>query len=111
MPEWVKMLVTVICSVAASSGFWAVLARKLDKNDAKTKLLIGLAHERIISLGMKYIERGWIYKDEYEDFTTYLYEPYEKAGGNGSAKKIFTEVKRLPIRNLPYTHPKEDIKP
>ena len=34
------------------------------------KMLIGLAHDRIIYLGMAYIERGYITQDEYEN----LYE-------------------------------------
>ena len=29
-------------------------------------MLIGLAHDRIIYLGMTYIERGYITQDEYE---------------------------------------------
>lgn len=28
----------------------------------------------------------------------YLYAPYEKMGGNGSAKRMMEEVRRLPIR-------------
>ena len=51
-------------------------------------MLIGLAHDRIIYLGMSYIERGWITQDEYENLHDYLYKPYEEMGGNGSAKKV-----------------------
>lgn len=29
-------------------------------------MLIGLAHDRIVYLGMSYIDRGWITQDEYE---------------------------------------------
>lgn len=49
------------------------------------QLLVGLAHDRIVYLGMKYIERGYITRDEYENLNDYLYVPYAAAGGNGSA--------------------------
>ena len=68
----------------------------------KSQMLIGLAHDRIIFLGMHYIERGWITQDEYENLYEYLYKPYEKLGGNGSAKRIMTEVNKLPIRKSTY---------
>lgn len=91
--------ITVICSVIASSGFWAYFQYKSDKKDAKTQMLVGLGHDRIIYLGMKYIERKSISKDEYENLNDYLFEPYSKLGGNGSARKIMDEVRKLPIKN------------
>ena len=65
-------------------------------------MLIGLAHDRILYLGMQYIERGYITQDEYENLYEYLYKPYEKLGGNGSAKRVMTEVNKLPIRKSTY---------
>lgn len=102
MDPVLQMLVTVFCAVVASSGFWAWLQKRHDKKDDKTELLIGLAHDRIIYLSMSYIKRGWITQDEYENLRTYLYEPYEKNGGNGSAKRLMMEVDRLPIRPVDY---------
>lgn len=101
MNFWTEMVVTIMCSVLASSGIWAVVAKQLDRRDAKTELLIGIAHDRIIFLGMKYIERGYITQDEYENLYDYLYKPYEKNGGNGSAKRVMMEVDSLPIRSAP----------
>ena len=43
----------------------------------------------------------YITPDEYENFVDYLYVPYEALHGNGSAKRIVEEVKRLPIRDTP----------
>ena len=100
MGKWIQMMLTIIGSVVASSGFWAYIQKKLEKKDIKTMMLIGLAHDRIIYLGMSYIERGWITKDEYENLYEYLYQPYEKLGGNGSATRIMNEVNKLPIRNV-----------
>lgn len=51
-------------------------------------------------LGMVYIERGYITQDEYENLRVYLYEPYEKMGGNGSAKRVMREVDKLPVHKL-----------
>lgn len=82
--------------------------RKSESRDVKTEMLIGLAHDRILYLGMQYIERGYITQDEYENLYEYLYKPYEKLGGNGSAKRVMTEVNKLPIRKSIYNY-KEDI--
>lgn len=98
MEAWLEMLITVMCSVMASSGFWAWWQRKNEKKDAKTKMLIGLGHDRIVSLGMEYVERGWITEDEYENLHDYLYQPYTNLGGNGSAERIMKEVAKLELR-------------
>lgn len=60
-------------------------------------MLVGLAHDRIITLGMDYISRGYITHDEYENLYKYLYQPYKELGGNGSAERIIMEVNKLPI--------------
>lgn len=102
MNSWVQFLVTILCSVLASSGFWAWMMQRIDRKDVKTEMLVGLGHDRIMYLGMHYIERGWITSDEYENLHEYLYKPYEKMGGNGSAKRIMNEVNKLPIHKSEY---------
>lgn len=87
----------------ASSGFWAFIMKHSERNDVKTEMLIGLAHDRIMYLGMGYIERGWITQDEYENLYEYLYKPYEKMGGNGSAKRVMDEVNKLSIRKADFS--------
>ena len=96
--NWWEMLVTIVCSVVASSGFWAYIQRVHDSKDAKTQMIIGLGHDRIMQLGMQYVQRGYITKDEYENLYEYLYKPYEMMGGNGSAKRVMDEVKKLPLQ-------------
>ena len=95
---WAGFLATIVVSVLASSGFWAFLQRRAERKDIKTEMLIGLGHDRIMALGMSYIERGYITRDEYENLYEYLYRPYQKIGGNGSAQRIMGEVDKLPIR-------------
>lgn len=97
-----ELIVTVICSVIASSGFWALMTKILEKKDVRTQMLIGLGHDRIIYLGMKYIEKGEITQSEYENLHKYLYEPYKKMGGNGSADRIMKEVDNLKIVSDSY---------
>ena len=98
MDFWAQMIVTIIGSVLASSGLWTLISKRMDKKDGSKKLLVGIAHDRIRFLATSYVNRGWISQDEYEDLYTYLYEPYKKLGGNGSAERIMREVDKLPIR-------------
>ena len=62
-------------------------------------MLIGLGNDRIMALGEIYIHRGSITTDEYENLYNYLYIPYKKLGGNGSAERIMAEVKKLPLKS------------
>lgn len=97
MKDIIQTVVTVICAVLASSGFWAFLSKRSEKNDASKKMILGLGHDRIVSLGMSYIERGDITQSEYENLHKYLYEPYKQMGGNGSADRVMREVEKLKI--------------
>ena len=91
-------IVTIICAVMASSGFWAVINKRQQGKTAESKMLIGLGHDRIITLGLEYLEKGSITEDEYDNLYNYLYVPYKEMGGNGSAERIMKEVAKLPTR-------------
>jgi len=97
MSQAIQMVVTILCSIIASSGFWTYIMKKHDKNDASKKMILGLGHNQIMSLGMEYIKRGSITQNEYENLQKYLYAPYKEMGGNGSAERIMREVDRLQI--------------
>lgn len=97
MEHWLEIFITVAGSVLASSGFWTLIVKRGEKKDDKTKMLLGLAHDRIVTLGMSYISRGYILQEEYDDLYTYLWEPYHHLGGNGSAERIMKELQKLPI--------------
>ena len=96
--NWAQVLTSVLIALISSTGLWSYIANYRNKHDAKTRLLIGLAHDRIIYLGTQYIERGYITPDEYENLNDYLYQPYAENGGNGSAKRVMEQVKALPIK-------------
>lgn len=103
-------IVTIVCAVFASSGLWAYLtarhdrkAKKDEKNDARNAMIMGLGHDRIISLCEKYIERGYVSSDEYENLYEWLYKPYQELGGNGTAKRLMAIVDNLPMHKVEYT--------
>lgn len=93
--QWGQVIVSVALALISSTGLWSYISTKRDKHDAKTQMLLGLAHDRIISLGSQYIARGDITTDEYENLYEYLYKPYKALGGNGSAKRIMDQVANL----------------
>lgn len=96
-------ILTIVGSVFASGGFWAFVTFLVQRRDKKisveARMLKGLGHDRICFLGEKYIEQGYISKDEYENLHDYLYMPYKELGGNGTVEKIMNEVKTLPLRD------------
>ena len=99
MEPWMKeVLLPIVLAVLASNGLWALVGKRRDKSDVERNMLVGLAHDRIIHLGMVYVTRGYITQDEYENLNDYLYQPYEKMGGNGSAKRVMEEVRKLTIK-------------
>ena len=100
-----EMIVTIICAVFASTGFWSCVNLVIQKRQAKTdgnkaerELLLGLAHDRLYTLCAEYIQRGYITSDEYDNLQ-YIARPYLAAGGNGTGNRLVTEVEKLPIRD------------
>lgn len=93
-----QVILTIITALLTSSGLWAFLGSRLEKNSAERELIVGIAHIELVFFGMQFLERGWITRDEYETLQD-LYSPYVKLGGNGSGKKIMKEIENLPIRD------------
>ncbi len=98
--QWAQLTVTVFIGIIGSGGLWAYLQKKFSNNTAERQLLLGLAHDRIVTRGMSFIERGWISVDEYEDFIRYLWEPYSSFGGNGLAERVKKQVSELEVRRV-----------
>lgn len=104
MSPVVQGLVTALAGfLAASSGFWVYLRNRVEakdnRNDATTRLLMGLAQVKILELGLKYIDRGYITKDEYKDLRHYLFDPYLALGGNGTAMRVMNAIEKLEFRS------------
>lgn len=97
-----EFIVTIVVATLASSGLWSLILYKVQKHDEKkdalTRLILGLAYREITELCIKYIQRGYVTKEEYEDLVKYLFTPYKELGGDGTAEKLIDEVKKLPIK-------------
>jgi hypothetical protein len=105
MDQFLDFVASILVAlIGISVGLLAYLQKRRDSkrwnNDIHTQMLIGLGHDRIVYLGVCYIERGWLTQAEYENIVDYLYKPYSQMGGNGTAEKIINEIRALPIR--PY---------
>ena len=103
-----ELVISIVVAVLGSSGVWTFVTtlylKRQEKNSLTNKLLLGLGHDKIICLCEKYIERGWITTEEYENLHDYLFIPYQEMGGNGTAKKLMDQVSGLPIKK-----PKSDV--
>ena len=100
--DMTEFILAIIGIVFGATGFWSliwnIIQNRNKQQNALVKLMLGLGHEKIIELGLKYIERGYVTKDEYEDLIKYLYTPYKELGGDGTVEKIMESVKHLPIK-------------
>ena len=105
-----QIIITAITAVAASSGFWAFINRKRKTGSLTRQLLIGLAHDRIVTLSLEYIYRGWITQEEHENLCVFLYSPYHLMGENGSVLRLMDEINKLPIKTIPLTAILKEIK-
>jgi len=104
-------IVTILVAIITSGSLAAILGRRSERRERTSEqrqlqvdLLRGLAHDRIVYLGMKYINRGWITTEEFENLSEYLFKPYKAMDGNGSAERIMMEIRKLPIRASAYDH-------
>lgn len=98
MEVWLRAVVIILCSILGSGGFWKFLEVRSHKNSANSRLMMGIAYDKITTLGLHYIKRRWITKDELEEFEKYFVQPYLELGGNGIAERIWNEVKVLPFQ-------------
>lgn len=96
-------LIAAIGGVLGTSGIWTFIEKKTRMNSAHSRLLMGLAYDKIVTIGLSYIQRRWVSKDEYEEYLKYLVEPYKEMGGNGVAERIAAEVATLPFRAVSFS--------
>lgn len=98
-----ELLIAVATGLVGSGGTGLIvfLIQRHDQKKGNAKkqmdMILGIAHDRILWLGGKYIERGSISMQELDDFNKYLYEPYAAIGGNGSGETVWKRVNKLPI--------------
>lgn len=102
-----QTILVAVISVTASSGFWAWVLRRSDRNSAKTQMMMGLAYIELMTLGGNYTRRGYNTRVEYEDLRKYFYEPYKALGGNGAAERMMEQVNALPFAS--YSHRYDEV--
>lgn len=108
---------TIIVSVLASSGVWAVVNAvigyvldKKRKRDASAsinpeeielhgKALRGLLYGELERRCSDYIRRGSITAAELNDLRTYYYEPYHALHGDGTIDRLISRVENLDIKD------------
>ena len=86
----------LLSAVFGAPGIWAWAKTKASHNTSANKLLLSVSRHHIITLGLTYIERGYVTMDEYEEFEE-EYQIYSSLGGNGLARRVFEQVDNLPM--------------
>lgn len=98
-----EILITIAVAVFASTGFWSFLGdwikTRYGKRTVLDRLVLGIAHDRIHFLCTQHLRKGWVTPDEYDTLQS-IVTPYLEMGGNGSGKRLYEEVKKLPIKNV-----------
>ena len=97
------MTMTILLAVLSSSalaslisGIFTLLSAKQKKNSRVEAGVRILLYDRIKHLGTKYIERGYITDDEYEDLIKMHSVYHNSLHGNGFLDDIMERVQKLP---------------
>jgi hypothetical protein len=101
--EMIVALLGAVSVIGASSGFWTYFTGRARKKDTQFVLLKALTYDKILTLGLAYIDRGWITKDEFEELRNNFFDPYKAMGGNGVAERVMNDVGALPFRTIRLT--------
>lgn len=95
-PETQVIIITALLSAITSSGVMSLVIyllqrhdkkkEKLEENEsARSRMLIGLGHDKIVYLTDKFVRRGAITLKEKRNLQ-FLSKPYFDMGGNGDAR-------------------------
>ena len=95
---WIDYLSGIITALLAV-GFRIVWKRvtivKKENNGIKNGMK-ALLHNEIMAMGKELVSEGCCTPEQFEELE-YLYKPYhEDLGGNGSAERMYNQVKELP---------------
>ena len=90
------MMNPAVTALLGGSGIWAWAKTRVYRNDSEDELLLQVAKNQLVLQGRKYLKRGYITMDEYEDYEC-EFKVYESLGGNGLARRVFKQVDELPI--------------
>lgn len=85
-----------LTALLSSPGILAWVKSRKQRDNSIDKLLLQVAKNQLVSQGRKYLKRGYIMMDEYEEYES-EYQVYSALGGNGLARRIFEQVDELPM--------------
>ena len=105
-PE-MQTITTAVVSALTSSGFVSLVLYFLQRRDKKkekeesmesatSKMLLGLGHDRILSITDRLVKRGSITLKEKRNLE-YLWKPYNDLGGNGDCKIGYDACQKLQV--------------
>ena len=86
----------LITTVLSGPGIWAWAKTRTQRNNSEAKLLLQVSKNQLVEQGHKYLKRGYITMDEYEEYES-EYQVYSDLGGNGLARRKFEQVDHLPM--------------
>ena len=107
MEPGMQTVITAVVSALTSSGFVSLVLYFLQRRDKKkekeesmesatSKMLLGLGHDRILSITDRLVKRGSITLKEKRNLE-YLWKPYNDLGGNGDCKIGYDACQKLPV--------------
>ena len=107
MESEIQTITTAIISALTSSGFLSLVMYLLQRRDkkkekeesiesAQSKMLLGLGHDRILSITDRLVKRGAITLKEKRNLE-YLWRPYSSLKGNGDCKIGYDACQQLPV--------------
>ena len=91
-----EMANPLITTVLSGPGIWAWAKTRTMRSNSEDRLLLLIARNHLVEQGHKYLKRGYITMDEYEEYEDH-YKLYSNLGGNGLARRIFEQVDDLPM--------------
>lgn len=97
------MVIAVVLAILGSNGLWTVinniLINRKDKKSIDRQAMLALLHDRLYRLCQDYIKQGYVTIDQLDNLM-YLWQPYERLGGNGTGKKLYDQVLELPLKEV-----------
>ena len=93
---WITGCATILVGIFGSMGFWSYMSEKRSKKSIERAAIQCVLFMAIKMSCKTCLRRGWVNTEEIEDIEKYMFEPYEKMGGNGTAKLLMEKIKSLP---------------
>lgn len=107
MEPGLQTIITAVITALTSSGFVSLILYFLQRRDrqkekeesiesAQAKMLLGLGHDRILSITDRLVKRGAITLKEKRNLE-YLWKPYNSLHGNGDCKIGYEACQQLSV--------------